>query len=148
MKISVVIDNQTYLVDIEDIHARPVIASIEGNRYEVWLEKDTASSEADQTAQKAGPVPVVVGPTQTGAALAGPSDNRDAKNVVSPLPGVIVEVMVDPGETVSHGQELCILEAMKMKNAIRANRDGVIASINVVVGDQVDHGQVMMTYEA
>jgi biotin carboxyl carrier protein len=66
--------------------------------------------------------------------------------VVSPLPGVIIAIMVKPGERVTRGQELCTLEAMKMKNAIRANRDGVVASIEVNIGDQVGHNQVLITY--
>jgi len=59
---------------------------------------------------------------------------------------VIVAVLVKPGDTVSRGQELCTLEAMKMKNDIRSSREGTIADIAVNVGDQVSHGQVLMTY--
>jgi glutaconyl-CoA/methylmalonyl-CoA decarboxylase subunit gamma len=67
--------------------------------------------------------------------------------VTSPLPGVIVTILVKPGDTVSHGDELCTLEAMKMKNAIRANREGTIETVAVQVGDQVSHGQLLLTYQ-
>jgi len=59
---------------------------------------------------------------------------------------VIVAILVKPGQTVKRGQELCTLEAMKMKNAIRSNREGMIELIEVNVGDQVNHGQVLITY--
>ncbi|HCU57729.1 MAG TPA: acetyl-CoA carboxylase biotin carboxyl carrier protein subunit, partial [Anaerolineaceae bacterium] len=68
------------------------------------------------------------------------------KDVSAPLPGVIVAILVKPGDKVSRGQELCTLEAMKMKNAIRSSREGTIASVDVAVGDQVSHGQVLMTF--
>jgi biotin carboxyl carrier protein len=66
--------------------------------------------------------------------------------VAAPIPGVILSVGVKTGDEVKTGQELCILEAMKMKNTIRAARDGKIASVHVSAGDQVSHGQALMDY--
>ena len=66
--------------------------------------------------------------------------------MTSPLPGVIVAVLVKPGDAVIRGQELCTLEAMKMKNAIRANREAVVEAVAVTVGEQVNHGQVLITF--
>ena len=54
MKIQVVIDNQTYQVDVEDIHARPVIAVVEGERFEVW--PDDGKSSSSEAATGAGGV--------------------------------------------------------------------------------------------
>jgi biotin carboxyl carrier protein len=67
--------------------------------------------------------------------------------VPAPLPGVIVAVSVQPGAEVSLGQELCVLEAMKMKNAIRAPRAGRIVSVHVAVGQTVKHRDVLVEYE-
>jgi biotin carboxyl carrier protein len=47
---------------------------------------------------------------------------------------------------VKRGEEICVLEAMKMKNSIRAARDGVIETIAVTVGDQVRHGQTLIEF--
>jgi hypothetical protein len=47
------------------------------------------------------------------------------------MPGLIVSVAVAPGQEVKLGQELCVLEAMKMENVLRAERDGAIAEVNV-----------------
>ena len=141
MKLKVVIDNQTYEVEIEDIHARPVIAVVEGERFEVWHEEESQASQisaapAVSVPEPAGPAPASVSEPKTGG----------AKDVTSPLPGVIVAILVKPGDAISRGQELCTLEAMKMKNAIRANREGTIAAVEVNVGDQVGHGQILMTF--
>lgn len=137
--IKVVIDGQTYQVDVEDIHARPVVAVIEGERYEVWPEAE-ASPPALASAAPKQVVAHSAAPAQPQSAVGG------GKTLTAPLPGVIVAIAAKPGDTVTKGQELCTLEAMKMKNAIRSSRDGVIASIEVAVGDRVSHGQVLMTF--
>lgn len=142
MKMKVVIDNQDYEVEIEDIHTRPVIAIVEGERFEVWPESQDYLSSSVSSA----PAISVPTPTQETPIKSPEPQTRGEKEVTSPLPGVIVAILVEPGETVTRGQELCTLEAMKMKNAIRANREGTIASIEVSVGDQVGHGQVLMTF--
>lgn len=141
MKMKVMIDSQTYLVDVEDIHARPVIAIVEGERYEVWPEEGTAQVEGPMAA------PMISTPAaENPAAPAAAPSAAGGKDVPAPLPGVIVAILVKPGDKVTRGQELCTLEAMKMKNAIRSSREGMIASVDVAVGDQVSHGQVLMTF--
>jgi biotin carboxyl carrier protein len=66
--------------------------------------------------------------------------------VTAPIPGVIISIAVKEGDIVKFGDEICVLEAMKMKNAIRANRAGKVAAICVTIGDQVRHGQTLIEY--
>lgn len=141
MKLKVLIDSQTYLVEVEDIHARPVIAIVEGERFEVWPEEETLPA-GGPAAVPAISMPAAEGPAASAAAPAA----AGGKDVPAPLPGVIVAILVKPGDKVTRGQELCTLEAMKMKNAIRSSREGTIASVDVSVGDQVSHGQILMTF--
>ncbi len=142
MKMKVVIDNKTYQVDVEDIHARPVIAFVEGERFEVWPQRENAVSESVSSMPAISvPADSIETPKISPEPKAG-----GGKEVTSPLPGVIVAILVKPGDAVTRGQELCTLEAMKMKNAIRANREGTITAIEVSVGDQVGHGQILMTF--
>jgi biotin carboxyl carrier protein len=63
------------------------------------------------------------------------------------MPGAIIEVLAQPGERVKFGQPLCILEAMKMKNAVRSPRDGIVATVEVSPGQTVAHGQVLFTFQ-
>ena len=142
MKIKVEIDGQTYQVEIEDVHARPVVAILEGERYEVWPESEVPANQAGSAVPEISiPEPAPIDTSPVGGAQPGSS-----KDVTAPLPGVIVAILVKTGDKVVRGQELCTLEAMKMKNAIKSSRDGVIAGIDVSVGDQVGHGQVLMTF--
>ena len=63
------------------------------------------------------------------------------------MPGTIIEVQVNPGDEVVEGQELLVLEAMKMENPIVATTDGKIKEINVKVDDKVATKQVMLVIE-
>ena len=143
MKMKVVIDGQSYTVDVEDIHARPIRAVIEGHSFEVWPEDESTAPKIIQAEAPLASVPEPVStPGLTGTASSGQPSNQ----VQAPLPGVIVAVLVKPGDKVSRGQELCTLEAMKMKNAIKSSREGTIKTIAVNVGDQVNHGQILVTF--
>ena len=69
-----------------------------------------------------------------------------ARLVTSPMPGLILAVHVRAGDAVKAGQELCVLEAMKMENVLRAERDGTVAEIRVAPRDTVAADQVLLTF--
>jgi len=141
MKYSVKIDNETYEVEIEDIQARPILAKVDGETFEVMPE-EVAAPVASAPAPSA---PVPSAPAAPAVTQAAPVQGG-AKTVAAPIPGVILSLSVREGDTVTNGQELLILEAMKMNNAIRASRDGTIARIHVGPGDHVKHGQPLMEF--
>jgi biotin carboxyl carrier protein len=68
------------------------------------------------------------------------------KVVRAPIPGVIVSIAVQPPCEVAVGQELCVLEAMKMRNSIRATRSGEIIKVNITPGQQVRHNEMLMEF--
>ncbi len=138
MKIRVKIDEKTYDVEVGDLNGRPILATLEGETFEVWPAEESA--ELSPAAVEPG-----CEPTPAPAAAGGLAVDK-SKSVQAPIPGVILSVAVKPGDSVKTGQELCMLEAMKMKNAIRANRDGKIANVLVASGDTVRHGQVLMEF--
>ena len=67
--------------------------------------------------------------------------------VTVPMQGTIVKVLVAVGDTVEVGQSVCVLEAMKMENAVAAEKDGVIKEIRVSAGDSVGVGDVVAVIE-
>lgn len=142
MKLRVKIDEQTFEVEVGDLSTRPIIASVDGDTFEIWPEEtETAVEVAALVA--AAPVirekaPARPAPVEVAAATSA--------SVKAPIPGLIIAIAIKEGESVKQGQELCTLEAMKMKNSIRAPHAGVIASIRVSVGDHVKHGQALMDY--
>lgn len=138
MKINVRIEDSVYEVEIGDINARPVLARIGDETYEVWAGEAAPEGGSpgarSLTALTACPQPA------TGEGMAR------GNAVLAPLPGVLIQVTVKAGDLVRHGQELCVIEAMKMKNAIRATRDGKIRIVLVATGDHVNHGQPLMEF--
>jgi biotin carboxyl carrier protein len=144
MKIKVKIDEQVFEVEINDLAARPIVALVDGQCFEVWLEEEGSPAPAEGTrVERTAPVTPAPRPIVP-ATPAGDVDK--AKGVLAPIPGVILTVAVCAGATVKVGQELCVLEAMKMKNAIRSTRAGRIANIYVSEGDHVKHGQVLVDF--
>jgi len=70
-----------------------------------------------------------------------------AAEIVSPMPGKIVRVLVKAGETVEAGAGVIVVEAMKMQNEMKAPKAGVVASINAVEGATVNAGDVLAVIE-
>jgi pyruvate carboxylase len=70
----------------------------------------------------------------------------DAREVGSPMPGLIVTVAVRAGDTISRGQKLLSLEAMKMETTVYAERDGKIAEVLVSPGTPVEAGELIARY--
>ena len=144
MKIQVKIQGKTYAVKLGDIHARPIQAEVDGEIFEVWPEESVISSQTSASVATPAQVTSPTAPIEPSKQV----DQKGATNKVqAPIPGVIVEISVKAGDKVKYGQELCVLEAMKMKNSIRAGRDGVIKEICASVGDHVSQGQILIELE-
>lgn len=140
MIIKVEIEGKVYKVSIKDVHSNPVLAEVDGKFYQVYPERQSAAVTPAAVSQPA-PVPV--------AAPAAPAPSAgNGLTLNAPLPGVIVSIDVQAGQTVRLGQQVCTLEAMKMKNVIRSDRNGIIAQVNVNAGDLVKHNQPLFTFQA
>ncbi|HPH95553.1 MAG TPA: acetyl-CoA carboxylase biotin carboxyl carrier protein subunit [Anaerolineaceae bacterium] len=142
MKTTVKIDNQSFDVEIGDLNARPIMVVVDGETFEVWPEETRAAAPAAEAPKAAAAAPRPA--AAPAAAPAGPVNK--ARAVSAPIPGTIISIAVKPGDSVAQGQELCILEAMKMKNTIRAGRAGTIAALHVKEGDSVKHNQALMEF--
>ncbi len=75
------------------------------------------------------------------------SGKKKLKDLKAPMPGLVLDVLVGSGEQVSEGQDLLVLEAMKMENAIKSPQDGVIDTISVQKQDKVDKNQVLVSFQ-
>ena len=82
------------------------------------------------------------------ANLAARAANRGGGPVEAVMPGVVVELLVQEGETVQEGQPLLILEAMKMQNEIRAKGPGSVSKVHVEAGQAVGAGDPLVTLQA
>ncbi|MFV2051948.1 acetyl-CoA carboxylase biotin carboxylase subunit [Aliiroseovarius sp. YM-037] len=82
------------------------------------------------------------------AALMPEKEEADtSKLLLCPMPGLIVKLDVDVGDEVQEGQALCTVEAMKMENILRAERQGIVSKINAAAGDSLAVDDVIMEFE-
>ena len=135
MIVRIKIKGQDYDVHIEDLNQRPVIARIRDERFEVWPEIE--SHHATITSPRISePEP-----------LSGLQTNQKAKSIHSPLPGTVTDIFIQAGAEVQTGETLLIIEAMKMKNVIRAGQSGKIAVVHIHPGQTVQYKQLLVDFE-
>lgn len=77
----------------------------------------------------------------------GPARNEGAAQLKAPMPGLVVRVLVEPGQVVLPGQGLVVLEAMKMENELKARSGTKIRAVLVASGQAVDKGQILVEFE-
>lgn len=138
MKYNIKIADTTYEVEVEDVHARPIIAYVDGERFEVHPDigkrldasKEPRESKVSEMLQ---PIP------------SQPSTN--VNELTAPLPGTVVEVFVRNGDEIETGHVVMIIEAMKMKNSIRSTRSGKITEVLATVGQTVAYKQALVRFE-
>ncbi len=136
------INGKDYQVTIGETEGKMLSVNVNGADYQVELENAPAAAPAAPAAS----APAASTPAPAAAAPAAPKAPAGAgEKVNSPLPGVIVEVSVKEGQTVTSGQKVAVLEAMKMENEISAPKDGTITAIHVNKGDSILEGAPIVT---
>jgi biotin carboxyl carrier protein len=137
MKVRVRVEGRTFEVEVGDLASLPISAVVDGRRFEVWPSGEAVSQ---------GVAPAQAGPPAAGESPGSTSAAPSLRTVRAPIPGVIESIAVREGARVARGDELVVLEAMKMKNSIRAPRAGVIAAIHVTAGQHVNHDDPLVDY--
>jgi len=127
------INGNEYAVKLNKLEEKEAEVEVNGTTYQVEL----------LTEKKETPRPVVkrVTPVVSAPKASAPSAGGGSKGgIKAPLPGVILDVVVQVGDVVKRGQKVAVLEAMKMENSINAECDGVITAIKVAKGDNILEG--------
>lgn len=123
--------------------------TVNGTAYDVTVDEANGAApaaapvQAAASAPAAAPAPAAAAPAP--AAKPAATGSEGAVKVDAPMPGTILDVKVSVGASVSSGEVICILEAMKMENEIVAPQAGTVSSVNVSKGDSVEAGQVIIT---
>lgn len=117
--------------------------TVNGKAYDVNVEEKVGSAAAP------APAAPVAAPTAAPAPVAAPApavaEAGEGAAVEAPMPGTILKVLVSAGQSVSKGDTLLILEAMKMENEITAPSDGTVSAVCVAAGDAVEVGKTLVT---
>jgi biotin carboxyl carrier protein len=161
MIVKVKIEEQIFHVEISDLQQRPIIAIVDGDEFEIWPEGEPVKPMVEFVAESPIKQPINHQPValrrltsvpsstpnvSTASGIITSTSNDTLLVVRAPIPGVITAVDVQAGSEVSVGQQLCVLEAMKMNNSIRASRAGRISTVHVTTGQHVKHHDILITY--
>ena len=136
------INGNEYNVTIGEIEGNIANVEVNGVAYKVEMpEKVEAPKPVARPVARPAAAPASAPASKPAASSAGKAA------VKSPLPGVILDVKVNVGDTVKRGQTIIILEAMKMENNINADKDGKVTAINVKSGESVLEGTDLVVIE-
>ena len=136
------INGNQYNVEVNSVSGNIADVTVNGTPYQVEMEDAPAVPAAPvQAVQPAATVSAPAAPQPA----AKPAASGAGKAVKSPLPGVILSINVNVGDSVKAGQTVAVLEAMKMENEIQAESDGTVTAINAAKGDSVLEGAAIVT---
>jgi biotin carboxyl carrier protein len=133
------INGNEYEVEVLDVDGNMAKIEVNGTVFDVEMQREIPK------------IKTVVQPTVQARTVkeAKPAAEKSAPSgkaaeVRAPLPGVIIQVLVRPGDEVNAGQTLCTLETMKMENAIKADNGGKVASVSITPGQSVIQDEVLI----
>lgn len=132
------INGHDYDVHIKDIEDNVAEVDVNGTNYEVVLHNDVKTPKTPRLVRK--PVEKLPG---EGLIIKKPSQGGKFQ-VNSPLPGTILKIHVSVGDNVTEGQNVLVMEAMKMENQVQTTRGGEVVAIKVKEGDAVQQDDVLI----
>ena len=135
------VNDRWYTVEAVDVDAEPAVVLVDGERVEVSLDQPlirAAAPPAVADAPREQPVAAAPAPAPTPAPAAG------GRAFTSPMPGIVLSIAVSVGDQVTTGDDICVLEAMKMQQTLKADWSGVVSAVHVIPGQQVQDGDAIV----
>ena len=129
-EVRVKVGDKWYTVEVEEPLGSPARVTVEGETFLVEVDRGVARRPRPRTFQPGVPPPA------TRSAPAPPQSDADGI-IKSPMSGKVLAIRVKPGSKVASGDEVCVVEAMKMEQSIRAPRAGTVKKIHVKPLQQV-----------
>ena len=122
-------DHRSYKAEVikADFSKKRFVISVNGNKYDLKV-KD----RFDELLHKLGFYE---------------SDSNKINEIRAPMPGLVLDIMVEEGSKVKKGEPVLVLEAMKMENILKSPRDGIVKSSNVEKGKPVEKNEVLISFE-
>jgi glutaconyl-CoA/methylmalonyl-CoA decarboxylase subunit gamma len=126
------VGDRWYTVEVGDLNRSPVEVTVEGETFQVEIEG--LITTAPHPPRRGRPDATGSPPPPAAPSTSAPPSDKILR---SPMPGRVMSILVRPGDRVSAGDEVCVVEAMKMEQSIRTPRDGVVKAVHVQPLDPV-----------
>ncbi len=134
------IRGNTYEVNINNFEDEVVDIEVNGTSYKVEVQRELKTTKTPKLVR-----PNVVHTSNGDKARTNkPDERKGTGNILAPLPGTVLELKVKAGDTVKVGDTLLIMEAMKMENNIKSDKEGVVEEVLVSVNDSVLEGDCLV----
>jgi biotin carboxyl carrier protein len=135
------VDGREYVLDVSEPEPGIFLLKHEGRVHEVYANGDTitvAGSTFDAN---------VIDPKRLRGSGSGSGDEHGHAEIRTAMPGKVVRILKTAGDSVTKGEGVIVVEAMKMQNELKAPRDGTITDVRVADGDTVGAGDVLVTID-
>ena len=139
-KLNFNINGKHYEATITEVEHNVAEVELNGKKYTIDVERSEAVASIPTVATPKA-APAAAAPA---AAPAAPKTAAGANSIVAPLPGSVVSISVKAGDAVKAGQQLAVIEAMKMENEILAPADGTVKAVHVSAGQAVQQGDALI----
>ncbi len=146
-KYELTIKGKKFDVEVKDFGGATAKVAVNGNEYDVDITYKGGEAVAFTPAapRPAAARPAAAAAPAAAAPAAAPAGDVSGNNVVAPMPGLIMKVLVKVGDTVTAGQKVMTMEAMKMENDINSGTAGTVKAVLVKEGDNVKEHQPLVT---
>ena len=140
------INGNEYDVEVLEVEGQVAKIEVNGTTYNVELQNEAPQPKTKPATAAQAPAPAapVIKTVKESTATAQVIKGGTTIQVKSPLPGVIIQVLVKQGDSVNVGQTLCTLETMKMENAIKAENPGIVSAVKITPGQSVLQDEVLI----
>ena len=136
------INGNDYNVEINEVEGHEIKLNVNGTPYVVTVDQEIKQQKPKPVVRPAATASQVAPAASGSVQKANPA--AAGNKVTTPLPGTILDVFVNVGDTVKSGQTVVLLEAMKMENNIEADCDGTVKEVKVRKGDSVLEGDILV----
>lgn len=141
------VGEQWYTVAVGDVSHSPVEVSVDGQTYYVDVAEGESAPAPPRTRRGRRPPSRTAPPALPRVGGAAPAFDPSDKVLRAPMPGRVIAIRVRPGDRVAAGDEVCVVEAMKMEQSIRAAQDGLVKEIFVQPMDSVGANDALIELE-
>jgi biotin carboxyl carrier protein len=141
------VGGKDYKIDIEKFDGKQAVVKVDGRPYEIDVKKATEGHSPGRLASPPVSDTQRVSPAVPEPPLAPIAAVPSGGQVLAPMPGMVLEIMVAVGDSVVAGTPVVKMEAMKMENEIPAPMNGTVKEIRVKVGDRVSTDEALLVMD-
>ena len=147
--IELIIDGETFTVEVGDVSKSPVTVVVNGVEKVVSFQEVTSKEQAPAPQAEPQAAPAAAKPAEEPAVVEEPEPvpvgDVSGEVIAAPMPGKILSISVNVGDAVSEGDAVCTLEAMKMEMPISATASGTVKAVHARVGQNVANNDPLIT---